>query len=635
MTIFLNIALTFGIIFILMLIVFLVFKKNYDNYTDDRLLTYESVCEEISQVINDYISVDVHQIALTPKEAAKQEEHRREVSKSVRSCCSGDLGAREVVKEIISNYLSRDRGLTEDDLNNIIPFDNEFQLTARQLMEIMIYKLDQGRGRGFKKMCDETDILEPRRLENGDLIFEITATNIRDAYDYFKIKLDYSDKLAILTQLSFSDTYGLGVIDSINYEKGIIEEIMLGLTGLNHKVFDYREAIVDDEANYNEIQFARDSIHILIGGTTYRLNFLSFGSDEELQRVLRNLIKDSSAGELTVKNPEVVVETIDDRRVSIARPPISDSWLGLIRKFDTISVIRLEALYAKKLDAELLVGTIKNITKCGVSIAITGEMAAGKTTTTRAILCETRSDANIRVIESGSFELNTRKFLFGRNTMALRVNDDISEERVLAFVRKTTGQIFVIGEINSLKMANLAMNLDKFSEQMLFSAHYTTTEDMIADFTNAKLCIGGYTDETLAEMDAVRSLNFDIHLKKINGVREVQYINEIVPDFDFIKDYSNDKVTDKQSGVQTVEALRDVSNQLGKTRTYKIRKIIELDENSGKYIIHNAPSPECMAKAAWYMPREQYIEFVNFFNKFYNTGIDLSKISGSEESSIW
>jgi hypothetical protein len=87
---------------------------------------------------------------------------------------------------------------------------------------------------------------------------------------------------------------------------------------------------------------------------------------------------------------------------------------------------------------------------------------------------------------------------------------NISEEDVLALIRRTTGQILCVGEINSLTMANLTMNVSKFSRQTFFTAHYVTTDDMVQDFVAAKLCVGSFSNEKLAEMDAVKALGFDI-----------------------------------------------------------------------------------------------------------------------------
>ena len=163
-------------------------------------------------------------------------------------------------------------------------------------------------------------------------------------------------------------------------------------------------------------------------------------------------------------------------------------------------------------------------------------------------------------------------------------------------------------------MANLVMNLCKISQQMYFSAHYVTTDDMVQDFVAAKICAGNFSDERLAEMDAVRCLQFDYHIRMVRGKRYFQYINEVIPEFDFDSGYATDEVTSDNASVKTAESIREVRKQLGKARTYSVRKIAEFDEERQAYIFHNRPSERCFEKARWYMTQKQYDEFVELFD---------------------
>ena len=628
MNILVNIIVTLSVVFICIVAILLFFNKKYVEHHEFTIPTFDELCAECKQVVNDFISVDIRNSLLSAEEKLNQEEQRRDVSRCVRTCCSGNTGSKEVVKELIYNYLSRDRELNDSIVERIIPFSKPAEIPPEQLMEIAIYNHNEdGLDLGFKRFFESNNLLEPKLDKNDNYYFEVTEEDLRRAYSDSWIVLNYSDKLNILTQLVFAKTFGLGIIDTLNYQKGIIEEIQLGLTGLQRSIYNYKEQLVDgfSETVVETPCYSRESIHVLIRGSSYRLKFLKFESDEEMQRVLRNLIKDSSAGELTVKNPEIIVETIDDRRLTVSRPPMTDSWAGLIRKFDSLAFVTLHSLYPDLQDSDLLLGTIENIMRCGMHVAITGEMATGKTTMFRACLMETRPDLAIRVIESESFELNTRRFLAGRNTLAMRVTEDTPEDEILAFARKTTGQIFVIGEINSLAMANLAINVSKFSEQTMFSAHYISTEGMVSEFTNARLCVGGYTDEMLAEMDAVRALNFDIHLRRIRGRRFVSYINEIVPDFDSASRYNNSNISGDSK--ETVMALREIRTQLGKIKCYSVRPILSYDEDSDRYVVHNKPSKACFEKAKWFMSAKQYKEFCDFFDVYYEGVGDTNEVA--------
>lgn len=385
----------------------------------------------------------------------------------------------------------------------------------------------------------------------------------------------------VLSQLLFADTIGLGVIDTLNQQKGCIEEIQLGMSGFVEKVYNYREEVL---YKTEDKLYACDGVHVLIHGKMVWLRFLSFGTEAELKRVLSNLIKDSKAGELTRNHPMIVVDTIDGRRVSVSRPPMTDSWVGLIRKFDTVTETSLESLYPEERDG-FLAELLKWIVRSGRNIAITGEMASGKTTLFRACLRETERDRNLRIIEAESFELNVRGFLPERNSVTMRVSDETPAEEVLGFARKTTGQIFAIGEISSSAVAIMMMDLSKIATQLFFSAHYVTTEQMISDFVNAKLCAGGYREESLARLDVVRCLGFDIHLHNRFGKRRVSYINEIVMGHGEM--FENG---------------------------YVIRPIYQYDERLGCGVFVNKPENTTFMRAKDELTPEEFSKFIAFFD---------------------
>lgn len=529
-------------------------------------------------MLNEYARESILEVGMPVSLQQSQEEQRRMFSQCIRSCCSGNEGSRAVVQEIIRTYLLGEAELDACRIMYAVPFDEPEHMSAREMMEAMIYLFDTKQPEeGFRLLCKTYGWCLPKK-NTSELFFAVTEEEVRHTWYNLQPELSYLDCLNILVRLLFADTVGLGVIDTLNRQKGWIEEIQLGMNGLTEQAYSYHTELGKKE---NRRSCSKDSVHILVQGCTVWLRFLSFGSEEEMERVLRNLTKDSGVGELTRNQPMAVVDTVDGRRVTVSRPPMTDSWVGLIRKFDTVGEVRLEKLYKEHPQGRMIAGLLRQLVRGGSNIAITGEMASGKTTLFRACLSEIRSDLNIRIIESESFELNVRQFLPQSNSLTMRVTRYTSAEEVLSFARKTTGQVFGIGEINSPILADMAMNLSKIATQLFFSAHYLSTEDMVADFTNVRLGIGGYTEETLAEQEAVRMLGFDVHLWTREGKRCIQYIHEIVP--------------------------------LG--RSYEIRRILEYEEEGGGYRFLNQPTKQCFQKARQMLSSEQYLEFTSFFEE--------------------
>ena len=532
----------------------------------------------VSDMLQEYIGAVPTDLSLDEELYKNREEHRKIISSSIRNCCSGNLGARETIKSLIHSFLTEQLATGWEMMRGVIPFDEPQCMTSWQQLESMIFYFDkQKENQGFRLMCEKFDW-----NRSGCVI---TAEKLEQAYVTLKPEMSLEERVAILSQLLFAKTVGLGVIDTLNYQQGCIEEIQIGMSGKAERQYDYKE---DLRGKMQDETFSRDGVHLMVDGCTIWMKCISFETEEELQRVLRNLIKESQGGELTKNHPMLVVDAVDGRRISVSRPPMTDSWVGLIRKFDTVRNVSLEALYRGYPEEKILVGLLRQIVRSGRNIAITGEMASGKTTLFRACLSETKRDRNLRVIEVDSFELNVRGFLPNANTMTMRVSERTPAEEVLAFARKTTGQIFAIGEINSAAVAAMAMDLSKIATQLLFSAHYVTTEHMVADFVNAKLCVGGYSEEKLAELDVVRCLGFDIHLRTKQGKRYVQCISEIVPK--------------KQKGGK-------------QEKSYEIKTIYQYDEESGIGRIVNKPGEISYDKAKQVLDKEEYLEFCRFFER--------------------
>ena len=526
-------------------------------------------------MLQDYTEMSVKDVGICEGLHESREEHRRMISRCVRSCNSGNRGARETVRELIEMYLVRELKISREEVLRMIPFNDPKQMTPWQQFEVLIFDMEhENESYGFRRLCE--------LYGWGKDTYTVSHQEISRAYMNKNPVLTYDEELKVLVQLLYAETVGLGIIDTLNYQKGSLEEIQIGMSGQVEQQYDYNTFFREDNAR----EICRVGIHVMVRGTTIWLKALSFETEKDVQRVLRNLIQDAGNGELTKNHPMLVVDTVDGRRISVSRPPMTEAWAGLIRKFDTIKEVSLEKLFSVYEKEKIVPQLLRQLVRSGRNMAITGEMASGKTTLFRACLAETRQDMNIRVIEADSFELNIRSFLPKANSLTMRVTERTPSEEVLAFARKTTGQIFAIGEINSASMAMMAMDLSKIASQLFFSAHYITTEHMIADFVNAKLCNGGYSEELLAELDVVRCLGFDVHLRVKQGRRYVQRITEIVP---------------------------KLNKQQHKYSTYEIRPIYQYDEEKEQGVLLNSPSEITYERAKQVLGKEEYLEFVRFF----------------------
>jgi len=566
----------------------------------DVITNFRELTRYVLDEVNRYTSMNLNGLGFSEEELLDKKEQIQTIALNIRKSCSGDLGARELTKEVIRDKI--EQVITEKNLENYILFD-EFA-TPWTMFEAIVYRvnhpitlenqfkfkeartnpLQQG-----KKVVLREDLGSIKAFFNAfPNALSISEKELRQYYDSHDLQLDYSDKIRILTQMVFASIYGLGVIDTLNYQQDTIEEIHIGMAGVLNQSYDYRSLMRGKTEQLGN--HAKDKVHVVVNGRTIALKFLSFTDNHELKRVIRNLIKDASAGDLTEANPKIITDTIDGRRITVARPPFQDSWGGLIRKFGTVSVVNLEGF-----DPDCEINPIVRLfARSGANIGVTGGMEVGKTTLLRTLLRETEPDKNIRVIERDSFELNVRSYLPGRNASSYKIDDHSTEEEVSAFVRKTTGHIFSVGEVNSLETANILCNIAKVVPQVFWTSHHNKTEEMVADFKNAKLA-HGFSSERLAELEAAQIINLNIRLARIDGVPRIVGIDEVIPE-----------IGEMLAPTNIEEGLDHIQKQLNKTSVYKINPIFRRLSN-GKYKKLNSLSPALMNKAKGFMSIADYI----------------------------
>jgi len=566
----------------------------------DVITNFRELTRYVLDEVNRYTSMNLNGLGFSEEELLDKKEQIQTIALNIRKSCSGDLGARELTKEVIRDKI--EQVITEKNLENYILFD-EFA-TPWTMFEAIVYRvnhpitlenqfkfkeartnpLQQG-----KKVVLREDLGSIKAFFNAfPNALSISEKELRQYYDSHDLQLDYSDKIRILTQMVFASIYGLGVIDTLNYQQDTIEEIHIGMAGVLNQSYDYRSLMRGKPEQLGN--HAKDKVHVVVNGRTIALKFLSFTDNHELKRVIRNLIKDASAGDLTEANPKIITDTIDGRRITVARPPFQDSWGGLIRKFGTVSVVNLEGF-----DPDCEINPIVRLfARSGANIGVTGGMEVGKTTLLRTLLRETEPDKNIRVIERDSFELNVRSYLPGRNASSYKIDDHSTEEEVSAFVRKTTGHIFSVGEVNSLETANILCNIAKVVPQVFWTSHHNKTEEMVADFKNAKLA-HGFSSERLAELEAAQIINLNIRLARIDGVPRIVGIDEVIPE-----------IGEMLAPTNIEEGLDHIQKQLNKTSVYKINPIFRRLSN-GKYKKLNSLSPALMNKAKGFMSIADYI----------------------------
>lgn len=452
---------------------------------------------------------------------AEREKYRlqiRQLRNALRACVYGDGGEKEYVKHYIMRELIASE-LTTKERERLLPAYNPEKLSAIQKFRILLFRYMKHYGKdGFIKLCEKWKLPGEVMREDG-AYYEVTAEDIHRIYEKEHVILSSQEVLEVICDAVY-EGFGHGVIDRLRDCR--LEGVSGGVSGLPEQFFRY-EAENGGEYVGNH---AYDSIFVMLNGNTVRLSFLSFGSEQELRRVIKSLLRFEAPGELSYYQPYMVNDMKDGSRVFACRPPFSESWAFFVRKFDSTTEKQPEDLITGP-GAEEMIQALKFFVGGGLHIAFTGAQGSGKTTLLKAMVRFINPKYNLRIEES-VFELWMRKEFPQRNILTFRETESVDSTEGLDAFRKTDGNCLMMGEVGTIEAAALMIELSQVSEQQLFTHHAMSTEKMIAYFRNALLRTGTYSDERMAQEQVTEA--FDIHVlceKDLNGKRYVKEISEV------------------------------------------------------------------------------------------------------------
>lgn len=346
------------------------------------------------------------------------------------------------MKEFINDILSRNYGITEQNINQIIPFNDEDLLTDQDKFEILLYLYKQEHGfNALSKLIEAYDLARLKRvIENGQTqSYVITGEEMRDIYKKESPKLSFEDKFHIIVQRVYQLYKGFGPIDEIRDQT--IDGVSGGVSGLPVNMNTVEHEIDMMQGMRGEIPFGYDSVWIFYRGKSIHLSFLSFGSDLELRRVCQNVYKYGNPGQLSEAKSFIVNEMQDGSRVVVVRPPFAESWAFFIRKFDLPNLVLDRLLSADRVkNADMVMKMLDFLMKGAQVTAVTGEQGSGKTTLLMAIIKSIYGMYNLRIQEL-AFELHLRRLYPERNTLAFRETEKITGQEGLDVQKKQTERL--------------------------------------------------------------------------------------------------------------------------------------------------------------------------------------------------
>lgn len=573
-------------------------KKDYSEPDEIGANLYEinNLVAGVKRAFEDTLNRNVSDLNLNKAETLKREKNKSLIRQSLRFCGYGDLKAKNYVKDYIKDILQKKFSVDETTIDQIIPFGNEEALNIHDKFEILLYKYKKMYNyNALKELIIKYKLADIKR-DGQEEFYEISESDIANIYKEERGKLEYLDKLEIVTQRVYQLYKGFGAIDEIRDMK--IDGVSGGVSGVAFDFYNYDMEWFSGTKKENLNSF--NSIWIFFQGKTIRLSFLGFGSQKELVRVCKNIYRYGNPGQLSEARGYIANEMKDGSRVVTFRPPFSASWAFFVRKFDSIEKKDIGSLLPDK-GNNIVITTLNGITKGKMVNIITGEQGSGKTTLLLALIEFLSKTCNLRVYEL-IFELFIPKLYPEMNLLNLRETDNIYGQEALDILKKTDGTTTILGEVASHQPANWLIEAAQVNQSgTMATNHAVTTDDLIDYFVNSKLT-AGYHDEKRAEQQVARALNFDTHMANKKGHRYVERITEIIP------------VNDSEYPKELNKAFREFFRRMTNYRTYKTVDIIRFE--NGEYVVKNQLSERAKERILNNLSGQERDEFENLFSSF-------------------
>lgn len=598
-----------------LVIIYHIFRKKAGEETDAPFerFSIDYLCEETKRSIHEIVNMNIDALNLNRRDLENRRALKRTLSDAIRKCSQGNLGEKIVVISRIKSTLSNHLGIREDVIDEVIPFHRLDMLSAADMFEIMLYlEKREGNRHMFRGICMKTGIDELKYDERG-YHYTITEQDIRAAYEKLHQPLSYDDKLNILTQRVYEETYGLSVTDLLIMEDDSLDGIQGGVSGSTANDFRYRE----DDVFYGDFHKPRtyESVWIIYAGKQIHLKFLSYKSNAVIMRICKNLSEHGRIGHITSSEGGLKTHLADGSRVTIFRPNNGSQWAFFVRKFTAAATNELRDLIRDK-GCEYPIEAIEWFIKGNVNLIYSGDQNSGKTTNMRASVRVIDKRQSVRSLEA-DFELYLNDAYLESNILGTRPSERLNFPKLIELLKASDAHTILFGETASLEQAKHLIDLLLAgTKRIITTGHWPTPDELVSYFVHA---MGGYGSMGTEDVEALvsRLLHVDIHCVKDNdGKRYIDRITEIIP---FSREEEFPAVGDTIEG--RLDLIAHFLKLMVRKKTYYTRDIIVFEH--GEYHMINPISERLTNIILKNLPPTDREAFQRF-NNVPPKGVELS-----------
>lgn len=504
-------------------------KAKKQVVVEEDLSSFEEVLDALKIYIVNLTKEDSINSLETDEDLKRLAKRKAQRKEALKNSVYGIDSAKLMVKEMIHTFL--DEHMRPEKMRQIIGLDRESEPNTNTMFEIIMYKYKKDYGRDALTKWILENEFEGERPAVGiggenDRAYYITKTDLEESYFKLEYHLTDPEVTDIFTTLLYQAYKGFGCIDTLaemnvnGYNVGVSGSVMDAINVSSQ---------ADGEENADACSEATNALWLYFKGSYIHLQFLDFGSEDEIRRIVQLLIRWNSPGPLSAKRGYLVNTMHDKSRILAVRPPAGEVWAAFVRKF-TLDIITPEALVIKPgvTDGEVAIKLIEFLMRGQITTAVTGRQGSGKTTLMKAIIAYMDPRYNIRVLEMAP-EMYLREIYPNRNIYSVQETGTVTAESLQDALKKSDSSITIIGEVATdpvaARMIQLAMTGSLFT---LFSHHANEAKDLVLTLRNSLVNAGGFDNMTTAEKQVTDVLKINIHLDFTpDGKRYIKRITEI------------------------------------------------------------------------------------------------------------
>ena len=569
-----------------------------------KLYTVESLIDYTYDRIKAYVQKQSTTSALD-----KDYKMRQTTQEYLKKCHHGDEADKMYVKQLMRRIITEKNGAESEkypagycvntgNVNRFINWDDTRTIDPYILFIAVLYRYkDKYGANALGKIIDKYGFNNLRSRGFDGPGFYIDGDDIRKVWEAEHINMTFDDKLEILVQLVYEETYGNSCIDEIMYQN--VGDISAGVSGIPGNV--NLMALDNDIPAYRScwVRYKGCSIHFL---------FVSFGSNENLKKVAKQMVDFEMKGQFSEKEGFKLGYGKDGSRRTAAIPPFGESPALWIRKF-TEQASTNENLYGGIPGYEVVMDIERALVRGGATIPVCGAQGSGKTTKLETLTEYIQNFYSIRVLES-EFEARLRWKYPIKNIFTMEANDTtpVTPEMAYNFSLRSAGDIYIIGEARSDDMIiNVTRTANRGGRSVLFTFHPKTAAMTIPEIANAMIREKMYANLKDAVATALNTVKVCIFVTvDIETHKHFYEIYEFVPRPNLIPATFMNIADSEQRSLEFMKAIHAYMQTMASADTYyDTVPIITYDRKREAYVIRNTISQNLFDELMEKTPRKE------------------------------